>query len=118
MKQNNQMVKVLSVDISQKAESIIERMTLIFDDKARLGVINHKQNLEAVSVSSESTSCKSCLSKLTPLERYWYVDTCESCERTSFLENEIQKLSPIDATKVRSYVLFKMTNCESTKLIN
>ncbi len=112
------MVKVLSVDISQKAESIIERMTLIFDDKERLGFINHNQNLEAVSVNSESTSCKSCLSKFTPLERYWYIDTCESCERSSLLENEIQKLSLIDATKVRSCVLFKMTNCESTKLIN
>ena len=77
------MVKVLSVDISQKAEFIIERMTLIFDDKARLGVINHKQNLETVSVSPESTSCKSYLSKLTPMERYWYIDTSESCERTS-----------------------------------
>ncbi|MCS0313600.1 hypothetical protein ACXHQ0_18935 [Vibrio antiquarius] len=108
----------MSVDISQKAESIIERMTLIFDDKARLGVINHKQNLEALTVSTESTSCKSCLGELTPLERYWYIDTCESCERSSFLENEFQKLSPIDATKVRSYVLFKMSSCASTKLIN
>ncbi len=110
------MVINLNIDISEKAESIIERMTCIFDDKMRLGVIDHQKNLQELDHGGEEVQCKTCNQTLTSLEKYWYINSCECCERSEFLDNEVQKFDVDNGQRVRSYVLYRISDnpCQNT----
>ena len=47
---------------------------------------------------------------LSPEDAFWYADKCECCERETFIQKELNKLSPDHARSVKAVLMFNLSS--------
>ncbi len=103
------------LSVERKAIDIMKKISLIFDDKLRLGIIDHEEELRLFNMSYCGASCSCCGTGLSSEDAYWYMNSCERCEKEKFLDAELKKLPFSCAADVRNALL---SNYSTIRLVH
>ncbi|WP_425263087.1 hypothetical protein [Vibrio owensii] len=98
------------IDIEAKAKHIQNKLHLIFEEKLRLGLSDDQSRLHNFKAGYIQRSCKLCNEILSPEDAFWYADNCECCERETFIQKELNKLSPDHARSVKAVLMFNLSS--------